>query len=109
MTAHPSGYFSFLSRTEDFDRYVSYHDIRLPSPLHMETDYGDEYGDPQYTPGTPRHKKSQSLVKRLDSVLRPHTTGRMIITPGSERLTSADQSPRSTVSDSPASKSPKVG
>ncbi|XP_052676180.1 uncharacterized protein LOC128157650 isoform X6 [Crassostrea angulata] len=108
MTAHPSGYFSFLSRTEDFDRYVSYHDIRLPSPLHMETDYGDEYGDPQYTPGTPRHKKSQSLVKRLDSVLRPHTTGRMIITPGSERLTSADQSPRSTVSDSPASKSPKT-
>ncbi|XP_065937898.1 uncharacterized protein [Magallana gigas] len=108
MTAHPSGYFSFLSRTEDFDRYVSYHDIRLPSPLHMETDYGDEYGDPNYTPGTPRHKKSQSLVKRLDSVLRPHTTGRMIITPGSERLTSADQSPRSTVSDSPASKSPKT-
>lgn len=107
MTAHPSGYFSFLSRTEDFDRYVSYHDIRLPSPLHMETDYED-FGDPYYSQGTHRHKNSQSLVKRLDSVLRPHTTGRMIITPGSERLTSADQSPRSIVSESPATKSPKA-
>nr|XP_022302979.1 uncharacterized protein LOC111110671 isoform X4 [Crassostrea virginica] len=106
LTAHPSGYFSFISRNEDFARYISYHDIRLPPPLHMEEeDSSDEMAD--HYSGSPRNKKSQTLVKRLNHVLRPHTTGRMIITPGSDRISSADQSPRSTVSDSHATRSQK--
>ncbi|XP_061186725.1 uncharacterized protein LOC133194836 [Saccostrea echinata] len=105
LDAHPSGYFSFLSQHQDFDRYISYHDIDLPPPLQMEDGSGDEFDGPYSSQGTPRYKKSQALTDRLNTVLRPHTTGRMIITPGSERET--DQSPRSAVSDSPAARSQK--
>ncbi|XP_062584877.1 uncharacterized protein LOC134246495 isoform X3 [Saccostrea cucullata] len=105
LDAHPSGYFSFLSQNQDFNRYINYHDIDLPPPLQMEDGSGDEFDGPYSSQGTPRYKKSQALTDRLNTVLRPHTTGRMIITPGSERET--DQSPRSAVSESPAARSQK--
>ena len=84
--AHQSGYFSFLTRDVDYDRYVNYHSLNIPAPLEFE----NENEANESKSGSSSNVKSNCgvneqampLVKRLENLIRPHTAGTFLSTPG---------------------------